>query len=663
MQRYLLLLFSFIGLLFADGQIFIKQTLVPNKTISPNSLFSLKVNVKNSLNSDLKYIKIYGDIDIDLKLIALGDKRFRCKKGKDNHFECKFRYLLKSNESINLKLKLKSPSYILNDTTNTIFVDVKEQKSSQNLSFADTIAINMQNIQQNRYQKRFSIKMKNLTSNSTTDDDIYLGLWIDGDKGIDQNSLKIEFRIDKNLAFKRVESDEYICSESDGVVKCRLKDGKVLAPLVISLKAKRFGFMINEVKVIDINTSTEEIDTVSFDVGEVFQKKIELQTSSFKYAEVGEKFTYKIRVKNLTNNQLYQIPIRLEFLGGGEIEYLSTNDSDFECNSDSNRLFCQIKNLKAHENKEFNIELKAPNKKNFFQVVTYLNDKKVANSSFDIVEFNYNKDRVSNLKQVDINATKSKLLLLSSKNICQKDSNGKCIQDLNIPNDKLYLEPKGLLDRSLYRELGIKDNQKILWAKLYWIGKIDKLRDSDLLTDAKKVKLVKKGLDSIEIESDKDGFFYKNSDNSLIYQGSAVVTKYIQKGRNGLYGVKDISSSKGVGAISQWALAVLVSTKDSRKSAQIYDGFIPLWSSKEFTNSKKWRDSFALKLPNSATQMDIFSADMEYPDGYSIRVGTKRYKTDATSFLKSVDVNSNDKKDLNITSLGDRFYLGFITVE
>ncbi len=205
----------------------------------------------------------------------------------------------------------------------------------------------------------------------------------------------------------------------------------------------------------------------------------------------------------------------------------------------------------------------------------------------------YTTSNLLDFKKIFNKKINGRMIAIGNTNLCKTDNRGKCIEPLSKDrNDNVnlqYVKINDLSDMS-FSTLNLKANDKVIWAGLFWQGRIKtpNPNESEKVKKARSVEIktpVNNQYYNIEAKADDFNWYYSDKYNIFDYAAYANVTDLIKNGGSGRYYLKNLQISSGKNSSGGWSLVVIVKNRDdSFKKIVVYQGFKPLWSKKGFSN-------------------------------------------------------------------------------
>jgi uncharacterized repeat protein (TIGR01451 family) len=482
--------------------------------------------------------------------------------------------------------------------------------------------------------------------------------------------VKMEIELDNELQYDSFEVDgNWSCGYDSGEHKvvCTL-DTLPFGENSEDIKITVFGLKETQTKTRVVlsaeNMKNDKTKEVYMDVDIIKEGYVNLDidiSDTEDPVEPQEEYEYKVVVKNGSEtDSVVSLKVDINTTSSTTFEYLGfeSEDSDWECGLKSGGILCKFKKdegLAPSQESSFNIKVKAPDiigsvEKIDVRAIAYskfIYDKEDKNN-IDIEETTVSKIDLSLNKprdftkvalskdEYDLNIF-GDMLTIGNQVLCEQNRAGECITPTRKYNDLVNqsyvnLDPiaknRGFKNSSK-AQLVVESSDEIVWAGLYWFGRIKKDGNQDTL--ARRLKSAKHVYIRAESDSnyhrvnaqeaakayDNDGnaitvnkFNYIIDNSYINYQGVSDVTEYVKRysGYSGKtdewFWVADVESSEGYNMSAGWALVVIVQDiKDEPtrelKNITIFDGFKGIWVAEYYNNGTRVDKNL---YPTSVTQ-------------------------------------------------------------
>jgi uncharacterized repeat protein (TIGR01451 family) len=473
---------------------------------------------------------------------------------------------------------------------------------------------------------------------------------------VNATNVKVVLNLDENITYESHSAPDWNCSISSHTLTCilpYLETGKESPDINVTVNAPVHKQVISRAHLTadQLPKAEEKVISMSVDVREVVSLDMSLELlDGLDVVEADSVYYYNFIVKNHDETKIAQdviVDINTTSLDDFSLESYEDSD-DWDCLKSGKLLRCQLKDdLLANSEKILKLEVTAPDKTTKVEISAtlyseYVNDTNINNNTIyedtNIVATDYDKSsprdfmKVPLQGKVDLNIF-GDLLTIGNQSICEKsDSFGGmfppisvsvCKEPTTVYNDGTYQnyvnlesgEYKTLYKNATNAKLDIDDSDEIVWAGLYWMGRLDKERDSDYDDKIKEADKVYLRADSnssgyIEVKAQRAAKAINNSGESIIvdkfnfiigdryfdYQGMADVTSYVKANRGGVYWVADVQASEGKNVSAGWNLVVIVQdmkenpTKDL-KNITIFDGFQGVWKNSINPDANNYPDN------------------------------------------------------------------------
>jgi uncharacterized repeat protein (TIGR01451 family) len=447
---------------------------------------------------------------------------------------------------------------------------------------------------------------------------------------INVTNLQIAFDLDQNVSYQSHTTTGWSCSFSAPTLTCTLPILEVgdespdINVTVQGLSAKQ-AISIANLTADQVPLPQAVAISISVDVREIVDLDMSLALSDTPDpAEANSIYYYDFVIRNLDATKIAKdVILDINTTSIDDYLLISYSDTDdWDCTKVSTLLTCQLKhNLLADTNETLRLEVKAPNSVTKVELNAtlsseYVNDINLANNSayedtnIMITDLTSNNPReftkVPLQGMVDMNIF-GDLLTIGNQSICEKDGAGNCQEPSYLVNDFVTQEYANLdtvyagsYKTSTSAKLEIDASDEIVWAGLYWMGRIDKTISGyqDKIDNAHRV-YVRADLNTsgyVEVVAQRstqaidnngatitvDKFNFINGSSYFDYQGVADITAYVKANRGDDYWVADIQSSEGDNLSAGWNMIVIV--RDTKlvptrelKNITIFDGFQGVW--------------------------------------------------------------------------------------
>ncbi len=452
----------------------------------------------------------------------------------------------------------------------------------------------------------------------------------DSDKtDINATDVTLRFIPDENLSYLSIVSGGWECS-GDKNITCILPllQPKEISPQIeIEYKAVTPGMAISVASVRAKESVTDENTTISTEIKEVVEADVKLSMSDDPDpVEGGNLYRYKIIVQNTHPSKAIE-ELKLE-LNTTSVDNFQLNGfvshNDWNCAQVGDTVLCLMRHpLEADSKVALTLEAIAPVKETTIEVNAtvsspYLNDPNPSDNHVlektKIIKTDFSGDNVRDFTRVPIQGAEDAnlfgdILSIGTHSICEKDEKGEC-KEPTYPINNYISQTYVKLDtrygakfiNSTNAELKLKPNDDVIWAGLYWMGRIDKNQQGYRAKMEKAFRVYfrhESDTDYHEILSERnadaidnngmlihgvDKFNFINGTTYFDYQGMADVTEYVRKYKSGRYWVADIQSSEGDNLSAGWNLVVIVRDTSSvpvreLRNITVFDGFQGVWKS------------------------------------------------------------------------------------
>jgi len=477
----------------------------------------------------------------------------------------------------------------------------------------------------------------------------------------------LKVKCDQEISFKKIDK----CKLKDSSLECNVSDNS------LNLIAKANGYGL---KICEFSLNNKEFHPIPIDIKREKKANITLfvSSSSDRVANLDE-FDIKIDLNgSKQKSDIDNLKLWIKTVSPSNFKLIDTKDSNWTCKQSKKYLVCKIPKFEKEHNSSVLLHARSPEHEGVLSIEASLDaSDEIVRKSIDVVELDFDSDHQMPLKSIKKIKTDGRLITfgdsVSSFSLANEDGD---FSANILPKSKLFQSIK----KSSKASLNLKEDEEVLSARLYWMGRIDRKKDPQLLHKAKRVKFwSKEDSDKKEFKSDLDSFFWKNSDDLFYYVGSTDVTDYLRKFSGGEFFVSNLASSSGFGGDGVWRVVVVTkksSTADKNISqVELYSGFASLWNNENFSNSKLFDNDLTILLNGDlkTTYVSMFSlcSDVDYEDKFELFSGKESLydKLDILQNRSNADINvdkiifsSKHIDRLKISSLGDRFFIGFIGI-
>ncbi len=449
------------------------------------------------------------------------------------------------------------------------------------------------------------------------------------DSDINATNIKVVFTLDPDMKFEGIQTLDWNCS-GDKNITC------ILPYLELGVESPDINVSVSSPIAKDTtsvaNLSADQLvsaieNSIDVSIKEVVDVDLSIDISdSVDPVEGGSDYSYRVKITNPHATKAIEgIELEINAINLSDYNVLDYGDkSDWSCSPSDDSLYCSMNHsLSASSVIYLDIDVNAPNSTLLITVNAsvdseYINDPNMSNNSdtesTNILYHDLSGNNIRNFTKVPIQGMEDTniygdMITIGNQSICEKDSLISCQEPSYLVNDFVYQEYINLdiaygskYKNSTKAKLNINPEDEIIWAGLYWMGRVDKTISGyeQKMKDANKIYIrhendssgyskffAQRDGDAIDnngttIKVDKFNFI--NSSDYFDYQGMADVTQYLKAHRDGYYWVADVQSSEGENLSGGWNLVVIVKdTKDiptrDLKNITIFDGFLGVWKS------------------------------------------------------------------------------------
>ena len=597
----------------------------------PTSVFArdtyrYRIFLTNNSGRDIENVTLDDPLPEDVSYVRYeSPDSWNCRFDADaKKFSCDYNGSAFSPGEHTIDLYVKAPGYA---TTlyNTVFMKSSVYGQDQNETattyvkakeahLAFTQAQTDKNPVKMREAYRYLISVQNLADTEASD--------------INATDLNVMIRLDANETLQQISANDWNCSGTKvitctlGVLPPHATSSQIAIEVVSDLPGQRITTLSAAAKesVADINR------TIMTEVKEIVPADLTLSVSDDPDPVEHEGlYTYDFTVVN-THPEKSVEAIQIDVNTTSEANYLLNayaDDTRWRCTQNGKQLQCLMNDAIApKETVHLVITAQAPSVACDLNITAelsseYLDDLDPSNNlvqeTTHILDTDMNGNHIRPFSRVPIQGEQDTniygdILSIGNQSICEQDNNGHCIEPSFMVNDLIEQRQINLDNTHTYfmnatnAYLQLKPDDHVIWAGLYWMGRIDKTQSgaTEKISNAPTVYLrhesevryirVNAERDAEAIDNDGnlitgiDKFNFINDSTYFDYQGMADVTDYVQKHKSGTYWVANVQSSEGENISAGWNLVVIVMdtakipTRNLR-NITVFDGFQGVWKS------------------------------------------------------------------------------------
>ncbi len=445
---------------------------------------------------------------------------------------------------------------------------------------------------------------------------------------INATDINVTIRLDANETLQNITTNDWNCSGTQiitctlGVLPPHATSSQIAIEVVSDLPGQRITTLSASAKesITDLNR------TIITEVKEIVPADLTLSVSDDPDPVEHEGlYTYDFTIVN-THPEKSVEAIQIDVNTTSEANYLLNNYTDntrWHCTQNGKQLQCLINGTIApKETVHLIVMAQAPSVACDLNITAllsseYLEDLDPTNNfvkeSTHILKTDMNGNHIRPFTRVPIQGEEDTniygdILSIGNQSICEQDNNGHCIEPSYMVNDLIEQKQINLDNAHTYftnatnAYLQLKPDDRVIWAGLYWMGRIDKTQ-SGAMEKISKAPTVYLRHDSearyIRVNADRDAeaidndgnlitgvdkFNFINDSTYFDYQGMADVTEYVRTHKSGTYWVANVQSSEGDNISAGWNLVVIVMdtaeipTRNLR-NITVFDGFQGVWKS------------------------------------------------------------------------------------
>ncbi len=448
---------------------------------------------------------------------------------------------------------------------------------------------------------------------------------------INATDINVTFTLDNNLSVLSYSGSNWSCNQNLQQFSCiyakALDLGEITSDINITLSSDSAGQKLTYISTTAKQMQEPKLNSISVDIKDIVHTDLSVTLDdSIDPVDSLDSYSYAIVVKNPHESKAVEgIVVDINTTSSDDYNWINYRDSSlWSCTHSAYHVHCLLKDdLPANSSVTLNLDVQAPDLATTLELnatVTseYVIDSDLSNNnaveSTDIFKVDISGNNPRDFTKVPILGNEDTnifgdIITIGNQSICEKDIHGEC-REPSYPINDLVDQKYINLDNSYgsaYKNatnasFSINPDDEILWAGLYWMGRIDKTQ-SGANTKMKAAHKIyfrhqsdtqyhllysqnsAKAIDNNGTLIDVDKFNYINSSDYFDYQGMVDVTSYVKSHRDGTYWVADVQSSEGENISAGWNLVVIVLDKaavPSRhlKNITIFDGFLGVWKSK-----------------------------------------------------------------------------------
>ncbi|RUM67167.1 MAG: hypothetical protein DSZ06_01805 [Sulfurospirillum sp.] len=627
------------------------------KELNPNSKFIIELSVLNKTKNDINNIQIDGNIPQEIKILKIEQSSgFSCKSGK-NTLLCK-RKSIKSTKTKSIKILAKLLQSKQKKIGMTLFL--KGFLNKKEFDDANSFEIIIKDDKKSSDEKKAQFTIQPSSEKPKVGELV-------GFKLISKIDGIIKIKLDKNLQY----INSKICKNIGSEIVCKAKKNK---EVIFASRAKKAGLSISEFILIgkDKNISKEIVLEVQKDY---IPKNLPITFKTDKNrVEASENYTYMIDINSSElKKSLKDIKLTLKTNSSSNFEMIKFDGKDWECKQSKYFVNCKLKSLSKGEHKSLKIQAKTPMDDTNIDVDLFLDiSKQILSSSIEVVNLDFDTDNEASLQLFREFSTNGRVINIGDSALCYKGVGLSCKDQLSLAKSEVFFSKKGISSANLK----LQKNEEIIFARVFWSGKIDRKRDPKMLENSKILNFKYKDDHNFHTFRVKpDDIYWKNFDDFFYYSASVDMLDYIKRYKSGIYEVSDLACSEGFGGDGAWRLVVITKelngTNPNRK-IEIYNGFEGVWKSKGLEASLNFKDRVNIALKgDKLNKFSIFTlcSDSNIDDRISLLDKNKNVyeKLDSleNSHIDDINIVDTDKNinNINISSLGDRFFISLVLAQ
>jgi uncharacterized repeat protein (TIGR01451 family) len=627
-----------VRLLSSEDSLTITKESIPS-TVYFGDSYKYEIVVTNNSESEIDTIELVDKLPSEVKYESYNSDFDVVEQDlTTNTFSMKNENRLQSGESKKIVFNVMAPNYETN-ITNSVKMTTS-MNSLQREANATTIV-------KARSVNLIFVKAETSVDPAKVNEEFIYTVAIkneatDEDHNMEATDVNVSIKLDDNISFVSTNAIGWNCSNSGQIVICSfdgaLVAGAISSDINVTVKGVREAWTISEANISANEISSVVKQEIGVDVKEVVESDLSISIKDDRDpVDAGDRYNYNIVVQNPnTSKAVDDLVVKIETISTNNYDLIDYGDkNDWNCWQDDKMTTCLLKNpLDPSSSKSLELEINAPNINTTVEVNAtvdseFVHDVNVMNNSATerttIEDSDYTGDNPRDFTKVVIDGKQDinifgDIITIGNQSICEQKVSGTCNEPSFFVNDLvdqryINIDSDPLLQNSTKAYLNIDSTDEVIWAGLYWMGRIDKmqLEYEDKIKNSKKVLLrhssdklyetyyAAKDAEAIDINGTKinvDKFNYINSSEYFDYQGMQDVTEYVKEHRDGDYYVANVQSSEGENLSAGWNLVVIVRDNQavptkSLKNITVFDGFQGVW---------KASDGSVNKYPNEITQ-------------------------------------------------------------
>ena len=448
---------------------------------------------------------------------------------------------------------------------------------------------------------------------------------------INATDINVTFTLDDNLSISSYSGVDWNCTQNGQEYSCiyskALDLGEITSDINVTLSSNTPGQKITYLTTTASQMQSAVSDSLSVDVKDVVHTDLSITLDdSVDPVDALDSYSYTVTVNNPhVSKSIEGIAVDINTTSSDNYTWIDYSDTSvWSCTHSAYHVHCLLKNdLPKDSNTTLTLNVKAPNSATTIDLNASVSSEYVVDSdssnnhtseSTDIFYLNISGNNPRNFTKVPILGNEDTnifgdIITIGNQSICQKDKLHKECHEPSQPNNDLITQEYINLDSTLgsgYKNatnasFSINADDEILWAGLYWMGRVVKNQSgaTSKMKAAHKIYFRHQSdsqyhqfysenhaqaIDNNGTSIYVDKFNYINSSDYFDYQGMVDVTSYVKAHRDGTYWVADVQSSEGDNLSAGWNLVVIVLDKANvptrhLKNITIFDGFLGVWKS------------------------------------------------------------------------------------
>ncbi len=595
-------------------------------SVFAGDLYSYSINLTNNSGKDIDAVWLEDKLPTDVVFDHFSGNGWNCTYADSNRtFSCDNNGTAFKPGDHTIDLYVKAPNYETNVTNTVIMkssIGTQDQNASaltfvrgRNTHLEFTKALTSKNPVKMNESYSYIFEVTNLADTTQSD--------------INATDLNVTIVLDGNESFQALHATGWNCNGTQTIV-CQLpylEQHSVSSQIVIDVVSPTYGIRTTTASARAKESLQDLNVTLLTTVKEIVDADMVLEvTDTPDPVESESGYSYDFTVTNThPTKEIEGVTIDINTTSAENFTLQSYSDNAvWTCQENSYNLHCTLStSVAALSDIHLKLNVKSPSSATDVEINAtlyseYLHDLDISNNSVTestaVLKTDLTIDTVRDFTRVPIQGDEDTniygdIISIGNQSICEKNSAGTCIEPTYPVNDIISqenanLDPvhAGSYQNATAAKLELQPNDKVIWAGLYWMGRVDKTQ-SGATEKMKKAATVYLRHESEEnykevlcersasaIDNNGvtitgiDKFNFINDNSYFDYQGMADVTNYVRLHKGGTYWVANVQTSEGDNISAGWNLVVIVmDTADTPtrelRNITIFDGFQAVWKS------------------------------------------------------------------------------------